>query len=78
MAASSESTSSHGWKGWSGSDDHPMRRADDAPTFCASQSAGAGMAIDGGKFAAAGEATSCTVPASASGARMQKALPSAS
>eukprot|EP00965_Chrysotila_dentata_P175893 5806616-Pleurochrysis_carterae.AAC.1 len=43
-----------------------------------SQFAGAGMARDVGQLAEAVESTSCTVPASASGARMQKALPSAS
>eukprot|EP00965_Chrysotila_dentata_P155177 5127160-Pleurochrysis_carterae.AAC.1 len=70
--------SSHGWKGWSGSDDFPMRCAGEAPMFCVSQFAGAGMARNGGEFAKAVESTSCTVPASASGARMQKARPSAS
>eukprot|EP00965_Chrysotila_dentata_P249019 6208675-Pleurochrysis_carterae.AAC.1 len=74
IAASPESTSSHGWKGWSGSDDFPMRRAGEAPMFCV----GASETCGGDESAAAVASAGCTELASASGARRHRALPSAS
>eukprot|EP00965_Chrysotila_dentata_P176824 5839946-Pleurochrysis_carterae.AAC.1 len=55
-----------------------MRRTGDAPMFCVSQFAGTGVTRGGDESVAAIASTWRTALASASGARRQRALPSAS
>eukprot|EP00965_Chrysotila_dentata_P015295 505958-Pleurochrysis_carterae.AAC.2 len=87
ITGSSESTSSHGWNGWSGSDVFVMRRVIAPPACCSARfmtpvlSSGTGCAGATSMRGESGELPetgSATAPGSASDACRQRALPDAS